>query len=133
MNRKEGDTSNGTGYGTIERIDSFNSKFVRSRNIDVWLPKDYNSNEQYAVLYMHDGQMLYDSTTTWNKQEWGVDEVMTSLIDQGKIRKTIVVGIWNTTDRHAEYFPQKPFESLTKEFRDSMILLAKQIFLAILF
>ena len=70
---------------------------------------------------MHDGQMLFDSTETWNKQEWGVDETMTQLLTEKKIKKTIVVGIWNTEFRHSEYFPQKPFDNLEKPFRDSLV------------
>ncbi len=117
---------NAAGYeisgGTIKHFENFSSKFISPRNIDIWLPDDYDKNEKYAVLYMHDGQMLFDSTATWNKQEWGVDETMSRLIKEKKIRKTIVVGIWNTKDRHSEYFPQKPFESLPKSFQDSLIL-----------
>jgi len=107
--------------GKVERIENFKSEFVNDRNVDVWLPEDYSNDHQYAVLYMHDGQMLFDSTTTWNKQEWGVDEVMGELTQTGKVRKTIVVGIWNTEYRHSEYFPQKPFENLPTQFRDSLI------------
>jgi enterochelin esterase-like enzyme len=60
--------------------------------------------------------MLFDSSITWNKQEWGVDETLTKLTQQQKIRECIVVGVWNGgKSRHAEYFPQKPFEALSKE------------------
>ena len=87
-----------------------------ARNVDVWLPDNYTASKKYAVLYMHDGQMLFDSSITWNKQEWGVDETLNQLIQQNKIRDCIVVGIWNGgKSRHPEYFPQKPFEALSKE------------------
>jgi len=116
--------SNYTGelsFGTIKRIDSFPTKFVRSRIVDVWLPENYSENEKYAVLYMHDGQMLFDAETTWNKQEWKVDEIIGSLISEGKIKNTIVVAIWNHADiRHQNYYPQKPFEALPIKFRDSI-------------
>jgi enterochelin esterase-like enzyme len=112
--------------GRIERIADFNSEYIAPRNIDVWLPDGYLDREKYAVLYMHDGQMLFDSTTTWNKQDWGVDDAMKSLLDQGKIRETIVVGIWNTQSRHSEYFPQKPFEMLDAAYRDSLLARAKR-------
>jgi predicted alpha/beta superfamily hydrolase len=83
--------------------------------VDVWLPAAYDPQKKYAVLYMHDGQMLFDSTLTWNKQEWGVDETLSQLMREKKIKDCIVVGIWNGgRSRHAEYFPQKPFESLSK-------------------
>ena len=106
--------------GSIQRIENFNSKFVTPRNIDIWLPKNYSENQKYAVLYMHDGQMLFDSKNTWNKQELGVDEKMNELTNDGEIRNTIIVGIWNTEFRHSEYFPQKPFENLPKKFQDSI-------------
>lgn len=100
--------------GRIVRHEKFLSVNIPSRNIDVWLPANYSSQKKYAVLYMHDGQMLFDSTITWNKQEWGVDETLSRLLTKRKIEDCIVVGIWNGgKNRHAEYFPQKPFELLT--------------------
>ena len=102
--------------GRIVRTENFASKYVPARNVDVWLPDNYSTSKKYAVLYMHDGQMLFDSSITWNKQEWGVDETLTQLMQEQKIRDCIVVGIWNGgKSRHPEYFPQKPFEALSKE------------------
>jgi len=106
--------------GSLKRFSNFKSQFVDARNIDVWLPNGYSKHEKYAVLYLHDGQMLYDAKTTWNKQAWEVDSIAGKLIDANKTRKFIIVGIWNNDKkRHPEYFPQKPYESLTpteKEF-----------------
>lgn len=107
--------------GTLKHIENFPSKYVSPRNVDIWLPEGYDENEKYAVLYMQDGQMLFDSTITWDKQEWRVDETMSKLLKENKIRKTIVVGIWNTKDRQSEYFPQKPFDSLPSSFSDSLL------------
>jgi len=102
--------------GKIERIENFKSAFVTERNIDVWLPEGYSSEKKYAVLYMHDGHMLFDESITWNKQSWNVDDVVSKLLKQGKVRDFIVVGIWNGgKTRHSDYFPQKPFESLTND------------------
>lgn len=107
--------------GRIVRHENVVSKFVESRNIDVWLPDGYTPKKKYPVLYMHDGQMLFDSTTTWNKLEWGVDEVAGKLIKEEKCRPFIVVGVWNGGKmRHADYFPQKPFELLSKQQQDSI-------------
>ncbi|KAA3633181.1 MAG: esterase family protein [Bacteroidetes bacterium] len=100
--------------GTLERIESFPSAFISDRNIDVWLPDGYSDSEKYAVLYMHDGQMLYDSTTTWNKQEWDVDGIMGRLIASNEIPPTIVVGIFNSPNRHMDYFPKRPMENLSE-------------------
>ena len=107
--------------GSIERIANFESKFVIKRNIDIWLPEGYSKTKKYNVLYMHDGQMLFDAETTWNKQAWEVDETLGRLLKDGKIKDVIVVGIWNgDATRHTDYFPQKPFESLTKTQQDSI-------------
>ena len=107
--------------GTINRFENFASKYVQPRNIDVWLPANYDSTRKYAVLYMHDGQMLFDSTITWNHQEWKVDETVTKLLQERKIRDVIIVGIWNNgIYRHAEYFPQKPLADLPASISDTL-------------
>lgn len=75
-------------------IHTIKSKTLGERTIRVYVPGDYaNSSRQYDVLYMQDGQMLFDSKITWNHQEWGVDEAMDTLQSKGYIRPTIVVGI----------------------------------------
>jgi enterochelin esterase-like enzyme len=53
--------------GKIDRISAFPSTYVSNRNVDVWLPDGYSAEKKYNVLYMHDGQMLFDSASTWNK------------------------------------------------------------------
>ena len=107
--------------GSIKRIENFQSKFVPVCNVDVWIPAGYSSAKKYAVLYMHDGQMLFDSATTWNKQSWDVDDVASKLMREGKVQDFIVVGVWNgEKTRHADYFPQKPFESLTQQQKDTV-------------
>ena len=66
----------------------------------------YDGKKKFAVLYMHDGQALYDSTTTWSHQSWDVDDVSETLLAEGKIKNFIVVGIWNGGQtRHSDYFP----------------------------
>lgn len=107
--------------GRLVRHASFSSKFVTARNVDVWLPDGYDGNQPFDVLYMHDGQMLYDSNTTWNKLDWQVDEIMGRLQAAKMMRPCIVVGVWNGgATRHPDYFPQKPFESLTSVEKDTV-------------
>ena len=107
--------------GKIDRIENFQSRYVTERNVDIWLPEGYSDAKKYAVLYMHDGQMLYDPEKSWNKQAWDIDDVATDLFKSNKIREFIVVGIWNGGDtRHTDYFPQKPFESLSKIEKDTV-------------
>ncbi|MCK7530605.1 MAG: alpha/beta hydrolase-fold protein [Marinilabiliales bacterium] len=94
--------------GKVQRFENFKSRFVEARNIDVWLPDGYTEKEKYAVLYMHDGQMLYDPENTWTKQAWDVDETAGKLIAEGKTRKFIVVGIWNNgMKKTSRIFPSK--------------------------
>lgn len=112
--------------GTIRRIEALPSRYVTARNIDVWLPSGYTPANKYNVLYMHDGQMLYDSATTWNHLAWDVDDILDALMKEGKIKDVIVVGIWNgDKTRHADYFPQKPFESLPKEKQEQVYAAAR--------
>ena len=107
--------------GKVERFENFKSQFVDARNIDVWLPDGYSDKEKYSVLYMHDGNMLFDSEITWNKQSWEVDEVAGKLINENKTKKFIVVGIWNNGQkRHVEYFPKKPYQNLTQIQKDTI-------------
>jgi len=111
--------------GTIKRMENFPSKYIQARNVDIWLPQGYSSSRKYAVLYMHDGQMLFDSTHTWNHQEWGVDETLCSLLSSHTLKDCIVVGIWNSNQRHSEYFPQKPFSSLNADEQKKILDIGK--------
>jgi enterochelin esterase-like enzyme len=107
--------------GTLLRIEDFPSNFIPPRKVDIWLPENYSKDQKYAVLYMHDGQMLFDSRITWNHQEWKVDEISTQLMNDSITKDFIVVAPYNINDlRHSEYFPQKPFESLSEKIKDSL-------------
>ena len=107
--------------GKLIRIANFQSKYITQRNIDIWFPEGYDGKKKFSVLYMHDGQALYDSTTTWNHQAWDVDDVAGKLIAEGKLKNVIVVGIWNGgVTRHTDYFPRKPFEQLTQTEKDTV-------------
>ncbi len=97
-------------YGKIERVLEFESEYITARIIEIWLPDGYPEVRQYGVLYMHDGQMLYDATKTWNKQAWEADETAQRLMQSEAIKPFIIVGIWNGGSTcHSDYFPQKPF------------------------
>jgi len=100
----------------------FKSGYIEPINVDVWLPKGYSKDKKYAVLYMHDGQNLFDSLrNTYNYSEWHVDEILTDLMDKGEVRETIVVGIWNQAEkRYAQYFPQKVYEILPGYIKDTL-------------
>lgn len=102
--------------GRIERLAAIESDLIPSRPVDVWLPDGYPAEAPYAVLYMHDGQMLFDAAHTWNGQEWRADEVAGELMHTHKTRPFIIVGIWNVPAmRHSELYPQKAFAQLSAE------------------
>jgi len=109
--------------GRIERLASQPSQFVDARHVDVWLPDGYAqavaAGQRFAVLYMHDGQMLFDASTTWNKLAWRADVALSGLMQAGRIQPTIIVGIWNNGPwRHSEYFPQKWLPGLPAAVRE---------------
>lgn len=108
--------------GEIIMLDTFKSHFIQTRPIDIWLPESYNKNNKYAVIYMSDGQMLFDKNTTWNNQEWGVDDVVSTMINEATIKDCIVVGVHNGGEgRHGEYFPEKPFNAVKKRLEEKQI------------
>lgn len=99
--------------GTLVHYDNFYSKFVAHRHLDIWLPPEYGQRDgaRYPVLYMHDGQNLFDDRISFGGVSWGIDRAMTQLIGGGRVRPTVVVGIWNSETRWRDYMPQKPYES----------------------
>ena len=104
--------------GRIERLTMPATELLPERRVDVWLPDGYPARAPYAVLYAQDGQMLYDADSTWNRQEWRIDEMASAVIAEGHVRPFIVVGIWNSgPTRHVDYFPQAAWEVLTPEHR----------------
>lgn len=113
--------------GTLQRIDSFPSKNIETRPVDIWLPEGYTKEKKYAVLYMHDGQMLFDSTKTWNKQEWKVDEWASKLQKKGTTKDFIVVAPHNIPKiRWNDYFPAKAMNYVSEEDKSKIQALAKQ-------
>ena len=95
--------------GVLRTHDSVASRHVDARRVDVWLPPGYErkSARRFPVVYMHDGQNLFNPALSYIGVDWGVDEAMTRLIGEGAVREAIVVGIWNTPKRFAEYMPAK--------------------------
>ena len=74
------------------------------RSVIVYLPPSYGKSPQrYPVLYMHDGNNLFDPATGFMGREWRLDETLERLFAQGGLREMIVVGIYNSPERFAEY------------------------------
>jgi predicted alpha/beta superfamily hydrolase len=101
--------------GGVNRHINFPSKFVEARNIDVWLPAGYSKDKKYAVLYMHDGQNLFNAKDAIGGVDLGIDETLQKLTAEKSVRDTIVVGIWSTAHRVIEYAPDKPFDLINRK------------------
>jgi predicted alpha/beta superfamily hydrolase len=78
-----------------------------TRHVEVWLPPGYDDAgaTRYPVLYMHDGQNLFDPRIANTGVDWGVDEAVVRLVKRGIIDPIIVVGVWSTAARFSEYSP----------------------------
>ena len=102
--------------GTLIHRPGFPTTLIPPRPVDVWLPEGYDTaaDERYPVIYMHDGQFMFDRDhspyvgTDWL---WDVDKTLTRLAREGEIRPAIVVSVWmndaKKVSRRAEYMPQK--------------------------
>lgn len=111
--------------GTLLRCENFPSRLIPPRHVDIWLPPGYNKNPlspweragdegdtRFPVLYMHDGQNLFQPETSYAGEPWAVDKAIVRLMAEGKIPGAIVVGVWNVGDnRWGEYLPQQPAET----------------------
>jgi predicted alpha/beta superfamily hydrolase len=78
-----------------------------TRHVEIWLPPAYDAmpTQRFPVLYMHDGQNLFDPRIANTGVDWGVDEAVVRLAGRGTIPSVIVVGVWSTGERGAEYSP----------------------------
>jgi predicted alpha/beta superfamily hydrolase len=99
----------GLATGSLRHHPRFPSRFVEPRHVDVWLPPGYAQGvqERFPVLYMHDGQNIFDPKLSFSGVAWGVDRAMVRLARAKTTRKAIVVAIWNTPRRLSEYMPKK--------------------------
>ncbi len=105
---KSGASSSRT--GDIRLHEKFHSKGLgNDRALIVYVPPGYEkaAGTRYPVLYMHDGQNLFDTSTSFMGLEWGADEAAQRLILAGRMEPVIIVGIYNTPDRMNEYTPWK--------------------------
>jgi predicted alpha/beta superfamily hydrolase len=95
--------------GTLVKISNFSSpQLGNTRTLRIYLPPSYGLNplKRYPVLYMHDGQNLFEASTAYGGVEWKVDETANSLINNGQMDEVIVVGIDNGgANRIYEYTP----------------------------
>jgi hypothetical protein len=117
--------------GTLVQLKDFPSANVAPRNVTIWLPPGYDPTaKRLPVIYMHDGQNLFDPATAYGGKTWGVGEALTALAAAGKARPAIIVGVWNTPKRYEEYFPEKLAPLLTPDLQAKLKGAAKGLLLA---
>jgi enterochelin esterase-like enzyme len=97
--------------GQLHKHEQFRSRFLRNqRDLIVYVPPGYDEQPQrrFPVLYLHDGQNLFDRATAFGGQDWNVHGAADYLIQSGAIEPLIIVGIYNTgKSRIYEYTPTK--------------------------
>lgn len=91
--------------GKVDRINGMSYPGLKSRDVLVWLPPNYENDKRkhYPVLYIHDGQNVFDPKTATFGTDWQIDETADSLIRGGGMKEIIIVAINNTDDRIQEY------------------------------
>ncbi len=92
----------------VELFTAFHStKLPDDRPVWAYLPPSYDENTlaRFPVIYMHDGQNLFDAQLAFGGIEWGVDETLDAGAENGLIVETIAIGIGNTQARIYEYTP----------------------------
>jgi predicted alpha/beta superfamily hydrolase len=97
--------------GNIKRHRAFPSNILGNRrDVLVYLPRGYRrfSRRRYPVLYLQDGQNVFDAATSFSGVEWGVDEAAERLIKENLIEPLIVVAVANTGEQRIdEYAPTR--------------------------
>jgi len=97
--------------GNIQRHSGFASQILKNRReILVYLPPGYRraTRRRYPVLYLHDGQNVFDAATAFGGVEWRADETAQELIKKRLIEPLIIVAVANVGDgRLHEYAPSK--------------------------
>ncbi|MEM1009688.1 MAG: alpha/beta hydrolase-fold protein, partial [Myxococcota bacterium] len=96
-----------TMLGTLDIHRQLTYDGIQPRDVLVWLPPNYQAQTQqrYPVLYMHDGQNLFDPTTSYVGIDWEIDQCIQQLTTEQRIQTPIVVALQNTSDRLEEYAP----------------------------
>ena len=96
--------------GDVRTHEAFHSRYLaHDRTVIVYLPPAYDADtaDRYPVLYLHDGQNVFDRATSFG-EEWQVDESAQRLITAGEIEPLIIVGIYNTGEHRLDEYTPTP-------------------------
>lgn len=94
-------------FSKVEIINFRSDIFQNDRKVRVYLPKGYSEKKTYKVLYLNDGQNIFENDSQKKSEYWHVDKVADSLIQNNLIEPIIIVGIDNigSKQRGNEYLP----------------------------
>ena len=96
--------------GRTVDVASLEAEGLPQQRVTIWLPPEYDSQpkKHFSVLYMWDGQNLFDPAQTHYGKAWMVQEVLNGMVARGEAEPHIVVGIWSPPgkDRYRIYVPQ---------------------------
>jgi predicted alpha/beta superfamily hydrolase len=93
--------------GDFRRHPRFRSRFLPTEHtLLVYRPPGYSDDpsRRFPVLYMHDGQNVFDRATSATGEEWSVDETAERLIEAGEIQPLIIVGVYNAGARRIDQY-----------------------------
>lgn len=95
--------------GQLRKHEQFHSRFLRNqRDLIIYTPPGYyeQPERRFPVLYLHDGQNLFDGATSFIPgQDWHVGQTADACIQSGAVEPLIIVGMYNTKARIREYTP----------------------------
>lgn len=101
----------------LDPYPDFKLRYVQPRNVTVWDPDGYSEQgPRLPVIYMHDGQNLYEGSLAFGGEPWGVGDTMVRRVRNGA-PVAIVVGVWNTPLRFRGYLPRKLYDLVPAELR----------------
>jgi len=110
-----------SGRGQLHVLRAFASRHLAVRDLYVWTPDGVDEAERLPVLYMQDGQNLFDARLVPFGVAWEVDASLSRLIDAGRMAPTMVVGVACTADRFAEYAPPLILDQLPAPARRAVV------------
>lgn len=108
--------------GRFVDLGALQSKYIAPTKVVIWLPPGYDASKQrYGVVYMHDGQNLFDPKRSNFNKVWAADKSALRLIASGKVKPFIIVGIDQPgEDRGRQYFPRVMADLLSPAVRDKL-------------
>lgn len=107
-------------YGNITRMAVDSENLDGKVIVDIWTPVEYNpsSEKRYPVLYVYDGQNLFDASFTFAGVPWGIDKACAQLASDPNFEMPIIVGINNRGAeglRPSDYFPEKALDYISPD------------------